>query len=73
MLGPAPSPVPNKLWVSYWGLKESTTRSTLTTEVSEMSRQSSKSFEELVLDKMKGSTKKPAVKRRKVDLTETKL
>ena len=38
----------------------------------ETSRQSSKSFEELVLNKMKGPTDKPAVKRRRVDL-KTKI
>ena len=72
VLGPAPSPVPNRLWVPYWGLQESTARSTPTSEVGGTSRQSSKDFEELVLDKMKGPTDKPAVKRRKVDL-KTKI
>ena len=72
VLGPVPSPVPNKLWVPCWCLQESTARSTPTSEVGETSKQSSKDFEELVLDKMKGPTDKPAVKRRKVDL-KTKI
>ena len=55
---PASTPVPGKLWVPVWSLQEPKS----------VTPESNKSFDQLVLDKMKDPTNKSAVKRRKVDL-----
>lgn len=52
-LGPKPPPVPGKSWVPAW---------TLQTDVN-------KSFQELVLDKIKGPQEKKPIQRKKVDAT----
>ena len=61
-LGPAPPPISGKKWVPVWSLQESIS------PTSDPDPPLNKSFEELVLDKMKGPTDKPPVKRRKVHL-----
>ena len=56
-IGPQPPPVPGKTWVPAWALQTPTVPAT------------NKSFQELVLDKMKGPQEKVQVKRRKIDRT----
>ena len=58
LLGPTPCPAPpGKVWVPIW---------TLQNEAAQESK--NKSFEELVVEKMKGPSDKPRKKRRKIDL-----
>ena len=60
-LGPVPCPAPpGKIWVPIWSLQES--------KKAASEGSANKSFEELVLEKMKGPPEKQVKKRRKVDL-----
>ena len=54
VIGPKPAPVSGYCWVPAWTLQKDT---------------GDKSFEELVLDKIKGPQQKKQVKRRKIDAT----
>ena len=53
-LGPVPVTIPGKRWVPVWSLQREDTAM-------------AKSFDELLLDKMKGPTNKPAAKRKRCD------
>ena len=60
-LGPVPCPAPpGKIWVPVWSLQNSTKAA--------YEGSANKSFEELVLEKMKGPPEKQVKKHRKVDL-----
>ena len=60
-LGPVPCPAPlGKIWVPIWSLQES--------KKAASEGSANKSFEELVLEKMKGPPEKQVKKRRTVDL-----
>jgi len=59
-LGDKPAPVPGFKWVAQWSLQK------------DQKSTSNKSFEEIVLDKIKGPQKKETKKRKKVD-RETKV
>ena len=54
IIGPTPAPVSSYCWVPAWTLQKDT---------------GDESFEELVLDKIKGPQKKKQVKQRKIDAT----
>ena len=58
-LGPVPVTIPGKRWVPVWSLQRQDTAMAKPT--------SNKSFDELLLDKMKGPTNKPAAKRKRCD------
>ena len=58
-LGPVPVTIPGKGWVPVWSLQRQDTAMAKPT--------SNKSFDELLLDKMKGPTNKPAAKRKRCD------
>ena len=59
LLGPEPVTIPGKTWIPVWTLQDE-------------KPSHSKSFDEIVLDKMKGPTEKPIVNRKKCDF-KTKI
>ena len=61
-IGPKPPPFPGKVWVAAWALQDPPQRALNTSCAS-----TNKSFEELLLDKIKGPQEKAPVKRRKID------
>ena len=70
-LGPIPTdnPPKGKRWKPVWSICDENINSSVVSNQSQSSlSQEDRSFEKLILDKMKGPTEKPAFKRRKIDL-----
>ena len=63
-LGPKPVTIPGKVWVPVSSLQDEAPNITPSTS----STHSNKSFEDILLDKIKGPKEKPVKKRRKIDL-----
>ena len=63
-LGPKPVTIPGKVRVPVWSLRDEAPNITPSTS----STHSNKSFEDILLDKIKGPKEKPVKKRRKIDL-----
>ena len=63
-LGPKPVTIPGKVWVPVWSLQDEAPNIMTSTS----STHSNKSFEDILLDKIKGPKEKPVKKRRKIDL-----